>query len=1034
MPGRLLASFRTPENAFRGAPFWAWNGRMEEKEIRRQIRLMKEMGFGGFFMHSRAGLSTPYLSEEWFACISAALDEAGKQGLTPYLYDEDRWPSGFAGGLVTCRDRYKMKYLAVEAADTASNLSGEGHEVALFACRFDEAGNDLLEFRRIFDRAESRGEKILRFFWKTYDDSAKFNNFCYVDTLSREAITEFIRVTHEAYKSRYGKMFGKAIPAIFTDEPCCFFTAVTRLPWTEKLPERFLGKYHYDIEDHLPELFYACGREISAVRWNFYDLVTELFVDAFARQIGGWCGKNGLQLTGHIQGEDYLEVQATYAGSAMRFYEHMGIPGVDVLTEHRNSFAAVKQCVSAARQFGRGRRLSELYACTGWDFPLAGHKALGDWQYAMGINFRCHHLAFYSMAGEAKRDYPASIFYQSPWYRVYRKMEDYFARLGSVLAPGREIRDLLVIHPIESLWSVRLPSEVEALMNSGKLRPPDEDFLFLTQELLAENIDYDFGEEEILSRIGSVEGNALRAGEARYKVVLIPELKTVRTSTLRLLEDFADRGGRVFFLGRAPAFADARRSKEPERVFSKFSPVSREDLAGKLSAARRVSMTDASGRQVRPLLYRLAETEREYTLFVCSFGKEFSPRIFGESAVLERREAFPQVEIRLDLPRRGSVYELDPFTGNVHAVDFEYVAGAYCFTASFQALESHLYLISDDVPADVLPPRRNPPLPRGGKMTIDRFRFELDSPNILVLDSCRCEAEDGTELEGGVLEIDDALRRRLGIPLRGAAMLQPWVEKAARREEKKLPIRLDFTFFCDEPPREPCRLAVEEPETFGFSVNGKELSPAGEAWWIDPAIRLLELPGEYLRRGENHIVATGLYHSGSSGLESVFLLGSFGVREERIVSPPRDLPVGDWCSCGLPFYAGNVTCRAPLPPLPVGEVVIRIPRWNGVCLGVGVNGGEEELILSGEAACSVGSKLRRDGTDTLFIRLYGHRRNQFGPFYLVKKPDWVGPRQFRMYECREKQLVPFGLAEAVEVLWQKNPLSDGPISKVLKNS
>jgi ribonuclease R len=58
------------------------------------------------------------------------------------------------------------------------------------------------------------------------------------------------------------------------------------------------------------------------------------------------------------------------------------------------------------------------------------------------------------MEAEANRDYPASISKHSPWYEKYPVVEDYFARLAAVTIPGDEIRDLLVIHPIESVWSV----------------------------------------------------------------------------------------------------------------------------------------------------------------------------------------------------------------------------------------------------------------------------------------------------------------------------------------------------------------------------------------------------------------------------------------------------------------------------------------------------------------------------------------------------------------------------------------------------
>lgn len=59
MVQKFIEKIENPAAQFRGAPFWAWNGKLEPEELRRQIRDMKRMGLGGFFMHSRVGLNTP---------------------------------------------------------------------------------------------------------------------------------------------------------------------------------------------------------------------------------------------------------------------------------------------------------------------------------------------------------------------------------------------------------------------------------------------------------------------------------------------------------------------------------------------------------------------------------------------------------------------------------------------------------------------------------------------------------------------------------------------------------------------------------------------------------------------------------------------------------------------------------------------------------------------------------------------------------------------------------------------------------------
>ncbi|MFL7793776.1 MAG: hypothetical protein AB8I69_16655, partial [Anaerolineae bacterium] len=79
--------FQNPPKTYREAPFWSWNDDLDPEELVRQIGLMDEAGWGGFFMHSRVGLRTPYMGQHWMACICACAEEAGKRGMGAWLYD-----------------------------------------------------------------------------------------------------------------------------------------------------------------------------------------------------------------------------------------------------------------------------------------------------------------------------------------------------------------------------------------------------------------------------------------------------------------------------------------------------------------------------------------------------------------------------------------------------------------------------------------------------------------------------------------------------------------------------------------------------------------------------------------------------------------------------------------------------------------------------------------------------------------------------------------------------------------------------------
>ena len=99
------ARFKEPANTFRAVPFYSLNDSLSAEELARQLKLMKEGGFGGAFLHSRVGLLTPYLSEEWFRMMEAGVKACQELGIDAWFYDEDGYPSGYAGGIIPLMNR-----------------------------------------------------------------------------------------------------------------------------------------------------------------------------------------------------------------------------------------------------------------------------------------------------------------------------------------------------------------------------------------------------------------------------------------------------------------------------------------------------------------------------------------------------------------------------------------------------------------------------------------------------------------------------------------------------------------------------------------------------------------------------------------------------------------------------------------------------------------------------------------------------------------------------------------------------------------
>ena len=1032
--------FVNPPSICRGAPFWAWNGKLEPDELRRQIRLMRRMGLGGFFMHSRVGLDTRYLADEWFACIDACIDEAKKLGMKAWLYDEDRWPSGAAGGLVTKNPKYRMRTLRLEILNNPRLLRWRKETVAVFVAEI--TGVDARNVRRL-RKAEkpqlAAGEKMLHFHVKMHEPSRWYNGYTYLDTLSHEAVREFIRVTYEAYRRRCGKYFGNIVPGIFTDEPNHGYkldrdadlAKPQVLPWTDKLPQIFRQRYGYDLADHLPELFFDLeGLEMSKARYHYHDCVTFLYVDAFNRQIGEWCGKNKLLFTGHQLAEDSLSSQTNMVGSCLRTYEYMQAPGMDLLTEHWRIFNTAKQVSSAARQFGAKWRLTETYGCTGWDFPFLGHKALGDWQVALGINLRCQHLAWYTMSGEAKRDYPAAIFYQSPWWELYPKVEDYFARLHVVLTQGEEVRDLLVIHPVESMWTqVKI-----GWHTSDKVMAMDRDFDRLTRLLLSRHLDFDFGDEEILRRHGKVRRGKIplfQVGRGIYKAILVPSLRTMRRSTLALLQKFQAAGGAVIFVGEAPRYLEAELSSEAQE----FARVCRrvkleaEDLEKALAGmCRRVSIADTSGAEIGAALYLLREDKEAAYLFVCNTGEDFANdqgHQMAQPMARDRRLGFADVRIRLSGVYRGQPIELDAENGKYYAADAEVKPDSVCLRTSLPPLGSRLFVIPRLAGKPrTLPHRQTLRETRREKLQEGSWPIALSECSNLPLDRPRYRIGNGAwQAAEEILRIDRKVREALGMAPRSGDMVQPWAQTKPVKP-RAVPVSLLYEFEVKAIPCGEVFLAHEYPAA-EVRVNGVLLCADIESgWWVDRSLRRFPFAPALLRLGRNQIAIDLRYTEDHRGLEVVYLLGNFGTEthgtEVALVSLPSTLRIGDWTAQGLAFYSGSVAYLARIQPRPAaGErVFVCVPDYRGAAVRVLVNGQTAGIIGWEPNEVDITDFL--SGEEILLgIEVIGHRRNSHGPFHINEKwPIWTGPGEFTRGPDSwrdDYQLVPCGLMAAPEL-------------------
>lgn len=447
--------FADPPREYATAPLWVWNDDLTEAQIRDTLRDLAGQRVKQVFVHPRPGLMTPYLSADWFRLWRVALDEAERLDMNVWIYDENSYPSGFAGGWVP-ELMPESRGLGLELKTTEAPPGWTTNTVAVFRVE-GERVEEISEAIKAgaAPAAGAAGGRYVAATIRRAGDSPWHGNRCYVNLLTRGVTEKFIEVTFEAYKRELGSHFGRRIPGIFTDEPN--IRPAGGFPWCADLPEEFEKRWGYSLLKSLPSLELEVG-EWRRVRHNYFATLNDLFIERWAKPCYEWCTKNRLEFTGHYWDHEWPHCLGVPNNMAMAAWQQR--PGIDTLmnqyAEHTHAqFGNVRFCreiSSIANQLGRKRTLVECYGAGGWDLRFEDMKRIGDWLGVLGINTFDEHLSYITLRGARKRDHPQSFSYHEPWWEAYHVSASYLTRLSCALSQGEQINRILVIEPTTTAW------------------------------------------------------------------------------------------------------------------------------------------------------------------------------------------------------------------------------------------------------------------------------------------------------------------------------------------------------------------------------------------------------------------------------------------------------------------------------------------------------------------------------------------------------------------------------------------------------
>jgi hypothetical protein len=917
--------FQKPTVDYSTGPLWVWNDMLTDAQIRADLRDLAAQAVKQVWIHPRPGLMTPYFSTSWFQLWQTALDEAGKLGMKVWIYDENSYPSGFAGGMVPdAMPESRGRGLALKTESTPPAwtpqtvgiyriVEGEAEDVGQ---KIKNGGTGLAAGKYVVATEVRSG------------NSPWHANRCYVNLLSPGVTEKFLEVTLEPYRKEIGRYFGKRVPGVFTDEPN--IRPAGGWPWSEVLAAEFQKRWGYDLLEHLPSLEQPIG-DWRKIRHNYFEVLNAQFIEHWAKPYFEYCEKNRLQFTGHYWDHEWPNCQGVPDNMAM--YGWHQLPAIDCLMNQyaENTHAQfgnvrmVRELTSVANQLGRRRTLCETYGAGGWDLRFEDMKRIGDWLSVLGVNTINQHLTYSTIRGARKRDHPQSFSYHTPWWPAYHVSAQYLARLSAALSQGEQINKVLVLEPTTTAWMYQ--------GDGAKLGELADAFFKLLLGLEGAQVEYDLASEDIMARHGKAGNQTLQVGKRAYSLVIIPPFtENLNRTTRDLLErskvEIQDASGHSPRLDGASVGGETKY----EEACARFRENPAKETGRLVKAASEVS--------ARSFAVHRAEGDRGLLFHQRRQLKD------GELVFLVNTSLDHATEGTIVTPMPG-VEEWDLYSGQVQPGKALPSETGLSIPFLLPPSGSKLLLLSSK--------KTGAPAPLATSRVIQPVsapKVARDEPNVLTLDYVDVTVKGQTHTN-----IYYYAANRL--VWQGNGMDQnPWDSAVQFKDElisKTFPPGSGFSatykFTVEGQPAPDLAIVIERPDLYRVSCNGKKLSLVPGNWWLDRSFGRLPL-GELAREGENTIRIEASPFTMFHELESAYLLGDFYLRPTEqgfVVAPPRPLgliaqnhplthanqPDGTmWLSAGIGFSKSStdqeIADRSPWLLFDLGREVelAEIRLWN----------------------------------------------------------------------------------------------------------
>lgn len=609
-----------------GYDFSAAGNDVEAKKKTIEVRLndLADKGYGGIVTNVLHNDNYLRDKEAWELFRHSLKYAVQKHNMKVWLYDEKGYPSGGAGGL-TLKDnpQYECKALVmikkeVTASEQISVEVPHGHNKFESVYMIDHCGivTDLSgkvsrDGKLVFS-PDLSGTLYCFASKRLYEGTHAQHNVCaarrYISLTDKSAVAAFIDNTYKKYMDMVKDLNlpRENLPAFFTDEPsmqCCYLNAgltppVVDDPYDDEIPLLALVAWENDIlniyekryaENLKFKLHYLFGEdstEALSVRYNYYSMISDLYEEAFFKQISEFCKEHSIDFSGHILLEENVLHHAIFEGNFFNLLRHMHIPGIDMLFTKPKSvikYAATPKLVSSvAAWYGKKHVMSEISGHTemalGIPFDFGDILCAQYVQFVLGVDIFNSYFNDNALSVTENRTLCSAL-----------------DRLCNEFEAKQDMSDILVYYPIESAQASLIGSDKQLhereYSYSAKLC--EETWRETIDELIKNQNMFHCADTTVIAsaKYSAEKKSLVNPGcDAEYKVLIIPHPAVITNETLRVLTALVQRGFCVIaidFAQNTPVIgSDGSTNKIDDNLFKKFVHV--KDAKSAVKAANEI--------------------------------------------------------------------------------------------------------------------------------------------------------------------------------------------------------------------------------------------------------------------------------------------------------------------------------------------------------------------------------------------------------------------------------------------------------------